>query len=145
VSSEDAPGRARRIANHGDVIWSNVRPNLKAYALVLHPEENDIFSTGFTIISGTKVPYSFLYNFTTTDNFVNHLVNHTTGASYPAVRPPDFERAELLLPPKALLDQFQEICEANYELAYTLGEQSKQLAEARDLLLPKLMSGEVVV
>lgn len=145
MSAEDAPGRARRIAKHGDVIWSNVRPNLKAYALVLHPDENDVFSTGFTTISGTGIPYSFLYNFTTTDNFVKHLVNHTTGSSYPAVRPPDFERAELLLPPQTLLEQFHAICEPSYELAFILGEQTKQLAEARDLLLPKVMSGEIAV
>lgn len=145
MPAEEAPGRARRIAQHGDVIWSNVRPNLKAYALVLHPENEDVFSTGFTVISGMSIPYSFLYNFTTTDNFVSHLVNHTTGASYPAVRPQDFERAELLLPPRPLLDQFQEYCEPNYELAYILAEQSSQLAAARDVLLPKLMNGEIAV
>ena len=40
MSSNDAPGRARRIATSGDVIWANVRPNLCAYALVLDPKEN---------------------------------------------------------------------------------------------------------
>ena len=57
--SSEAPGRARRIGTDGDVIWSNVRPNLRAYALVLEPHENDVFSTGFTILS--PVPsFSFL-------------------------------------------------------------------------------------
>ncbi|MCC7530919.1 MAG: restriction endonuclease subunit S, partial [Candidatus Melainabacteria bacterium] len=145
MSSEGAPGRARRIAKHGDVIWSNVRPNLKAYALVLHPEEIDVFSTGFTVITGIGVPFTFLYNYVTTDSFVSHLVNHTTGASYPAVRPPDFERAELILPPETLLEQFHEICERSYELISTLEAQNMQLAEARDILLPKLMNGEIAV
>jgi len=145
MCSVDAPGRARRIAKHGDVIWSNVRPNLKAYALVMHPEESDVFSTGFTVIAGTKVPFSFLYHFVTTDSFVSHLVNHTTGASYPAVRPPDFERAELLKPTNSLLAQFHETCEPNYELISILDGQNRQLAKARDILLPKLMSGEITV
>lgn len=28
---ENAPGRARRVVNHGDIIWSCVRPNRKSY------------------------------------------------------------------------------------------------------------------
>jgi len=57
VSSNDAPGRARRKAKSGDVIWSNVRPNLRAYALILEPDENDVFSTGFTVLSPVAVRF----------------------------------------------------------------------------------------
>jgi len=39
--SSEAPGRARRIGADGDVIWSNVRPNLRAYALVLEPASGE--------------------------------------------------------------------------------------------------------
>ncbi|AVJ56734.1 restriction endonuclease subunit S [Idiomarina sp. OT37-5b] len=141
----DAPGRARRIAQHGDIIWSNVRPNLKAYALVLRPVENDVFSTGFTVITAERVPFTYLYQFVTTDAFVAYLVNHATGVGYPAVRPADFERAPFLLPKTELTDQFHDTCKASYEQIHRLGEQNKQLAKARDLLLPKLMSGELAV
>lgn len=145
IASEEAPGRARRIANHGDVIWSNVRPNLRAYALVMHPDEIDVFSTGFTVLSSAFLPYSFLYLHTTTDAFVNYLVNHTTGASYPAVRPDDFERAEMFAPPRNLLSAFHEQCEPNFEMMAVLRKKIEQLAKARDLLLPKLMSGAITV
>ncbi|MCA9473733.1 MAG: restriction endonuclease subunit S [Nitrospira sp.] len=143
LSAPDAPGRARRIAHHGDVIWSNVRPNLRAYSLVLSPENNDVFSTGFTVLSPKSVPFSFLYQFVTTENFVSHLVNHTTGASYPAVRPTDFERAEILVPKEQLLEQFHSLVEPSYLQISLLEKQNIALAEARDLLLPKLMSGEI--
>jgi type I restriction enzyme S subunit len=145
IQSNDAPGRARRIANHGDVIWSNVRPNLRAFALVMHPEEIDVFSTGFTVLSSVYLPYSYLYLFTTADSFVNYLVNHTTGASYPAVRPDDFERADVVVPPKQLMATFHEMCEPNFEMATVLRQQNQNLAKARDLLLPKLMNGTVTV
>ena len=141
----DAPGRARRKARHGDVIWSNVRPNLKAYALVLDPEKSDVFSTGFTVLSATTVPFTFLYQIVISDHFVTYLANHTTGASYPAVRPDDFERAELVVPPPLLLAEFHEICESKYDLITKLTRNGEQLLKARDLLLPRLMSGEVVV
>lgn len=141
----EAPGRARRIGVDGDVIWSNVRPNLRAYALVLEPDENDVFSTGFTILSPVAIPFSYLYLFATTDEFVGHLVNHTTGASYPAVRPDDFERAEILLPVQSVLKIFHEKIEPAFRMIHVLEKEINALAKARDLLLPKLMNGEVAV
>jgi type I restriction enzyme S subunit len=145
LSARDAPGRARRRVKDGDVIWSNVRPNLRAYALVLQPNEADVFSTGFTVLSGKSVPFSWLYLQVTTDGFVGHLINHATGAGYPAVRPDDFQRASVLLPPRALLDHFHNAAEPNFRLIAKLEQQNLALAQARDLLLPRLMSGEIAV
>ncbi|MDE2757557.1 MAG: restriction endonuclease subunit S [Acidobacteriota bacterium] len=145
VASTEAPGRARRKARDGDVIWSNVRPNLRAYALVLEPNQNDVFSTGFTVLSATEVPFTWLYLLVTTDRFVGHLVNHATGAGYPAVRPDDFERATVAFPRKAVLNLFHKSTEPKFRLISKLEKQNQKLAQARDLLLPRLMSGEVKV
>ena len=143
--SSEAPGRARRKAKSGDVIWSNVRPNLRAFALVLNPKGNDVFSTGFTVLSPNAVPFSYLYLLITTDEFVGHLVNHATGASYPAVRPDDFERASALLPPRRILRLFHQLTEPMFRLISTLEQEVEPLAQARDLLLPRLMNGEMSV
>ena len=145
MSSSEAPGRARRKGADGDVLWSNVRPNLRAYALVLEPDENDVFSTGFTILSPAAIPFSYLYLFATTDEFVGHLVNHTTGASYPAVRPDDFERAEILLPTQSVLNIFHEKMAPAFRMIQVLEKEINALAKARDFLLPKLMNGEMAV
>ena len=145
LPSNEAPGRARRNAKSGDVIWSNVRPNLCAFALILDPKENDVFSTGFTILSPDGVPFSYLYLLTTTDEFVSYLGNHATGVSYPAVRPDDFERAWVLCPSKRILDLFHESVEPTYRLISILEQESYRLTQARDLLLPRLMNGEIAV
>lgn len=145
IASTEAPGRARRKAGDGDVIWSNVRPNLRSYALILEPDPNDVFSTGFTVLSATEVPFTWLYLLVTTDLFVGHLVNHATGAGYPAVRPDDFERAEVAIPPTALLNLFHESTDSNFRLISKLEQQNQKLAQARDLLLPRLMNGEIAV
>jgi type I restriction enzyme S subunit len=141
--ASEAPGRARRRAKHGDVIWSNVRPNLRQFALVLNPQDTDIFSTGFTIISPKRIPFSFLYCTVTTDAFVSYLVNQTTGASYPAVRPNDFERGLILVPDGVLMDTFHQQCEPNLLMADNLLRQNRKLAAARDLFLPRLMDGRI--
>ena len=145
ITAIEAPGRARRKVRDGDIIWSNVRPNLRSYALMIEPDELDVVSTGFTVLTARKVPFTWLYTFVTTDNFVGHLVNHTTGAGYPAVRPDDFERIAVPLPPEGLLDLFHEAVEPNLRLAANLDKQNQRLGQARDLLLPRLMNGEVEV
>lgn len=142
---EEAPGRAKRIAQDGDVIWGMVRPNLKAYAMVLNPEKNDVFSTGFAVLTSKKVPFSFLYCNVTTEEFVRYLVNCTNGAAYPAVKPIHFQEYNVSIPENNLLNKFHDITETYFRKIYYLSNQISSLREARDRLLPKLMSGEIEV
>lgn len=141
----DAPGRARRKVQHGDVIWSCVRPNRRSYALLWQPHADILVSTGFAVLTAGDMPFSYLYFATTSDEFVAYLTNRATGAAYPAVKGRDFEEAPLLCPPPELLQNFHESCLPMLELRNTLMEQNANLTEARDALLPKLMSGEVQV
>ena len=141
----EAPGRAKRCARDGDIIWGMVRPNLKAYALVTNPKETDVFSTGFAVLSAKKVPYSYLYCAVTQEEFVGYLVNATNGAAYPAVKPVHFEVADILKPDDKVLEQFHSVADSIYRKKEALENQNHNLRESRDLILPKLMSGEVEV
>ena len=141
----DAPGRARRIIQHGDVLWSCVRPNRRSHAQVMHPEPNTIASTGFAVLTATKVPFTFLYFATTTDDFVAFLTNNATGAAYPAVSGATFEKADLLIPPAPLLKNFGNATIPMAEQIHTLQRQIQNLRRTRDLLLPRLLSGQVAL
>lgn len=141
----EAPGRARRRVVHGDVIWSCVRPNRRSYALIWEPDEKLVASTGFAVISATAVPFSHLYFTTTTDAFVGHLEQNATGAAYPAVTAKVFEEAEILVPDVDVLAAFDAVALPQLEQMETLKQQNAKLAQARDLLLPKLMSGQIDV
>ena len=142
---KDAPGRAKRIAFDGDTLWGMVRPNLKSYALVFHPTETGVFSTGFAVLHAEKVPFSFLYCHVTQDDFVGYLVNCTNGAAYPAVKPVHFENADVLLPTDVVLQKFHMLAEPMFRKVEILEREIQQATEARDRLLPKLMSGEIEV
>ncbi len=142
---KDAPGRAKRVVCDGDVIWGMVRPNLKSYALVFHPQDTTIASTGFAVLSAKKVPFSFLYCHVIQDEFISYLVNCTNGAAYPAVKPIHFEEANILVPTNSLLEKFQALAEPMFKKIEVLSKQIEVAAEARDRLLPKLMSGELEV
>ncbi len=141
----DAPSRARRIVKHGDIIWSCVRPNRRSHAVIWNPSENLIASTGFAVISTFYLPTSFLYQALTTDSFVGYLENHAKGAAYPAVVASDFERAEILVPKDSLVSAFNDFVEPQMSKIHNLRLQNQKLRAARDLLLPKLMSGEISV
>ena len=141
----EAPGRAKRIAKDGDIIWGMVRPNLRSYALVMHPTETEVFSTGFAILTAKTIPYSYLYCLVTQPSFVSYLVNCTNGAAYPAVRPEHFEKAEILKPANDVLNRFHTFSEPIFRKIEAIRSQNEKLEEARDRLLPKLMSGEIEV
>lgn len=142
---EEAPGRARRRVTHGDVIWSCVRPNRRSYALIWKPEEQVVASTGFAVLTATDVPFSYLYFATTADEFVAHLEQNATGAAYPAVTAKVFKDATILVPDVATLAAFDSFALPRIEQMETLKQQNKALKQARDVLLPKLMSGELDV
>lgn len=141
----NAPGRARRIVQHGDVLWSCVRPNRRSHAQVMQPEANTIASTGFAVLTAKLVPFTFLYFATTTDDFVSYLTNNATGAAYPAVTAPTFEKADLLVPSAALLKQFGDATIPMAEEVHALQRQIQNLRSTRNLLLPRLLSGQITV
>lgn len=140
-----APSRARRLVKHGDTIWSTVRPNRKSYLFISDPKDNLIVSTGFAVLTPEKIPPSYLYFWVTTDSFVDYLVSKADGSAYPAVAAERFADAEVLLPPKNILDKFEYIVGVMLARIAHNEKESHTLASLRDTLLPKLISGEIRV
>jgi len=67
------------------------------------------------------------------------------GAAQPHVYPKDIMRLTVLCPPKSFIKNFEQEVSNNFQLISNLLKQNAQLAKARDLLLPRLMKGEVLV
>ena len=142
----DEPSRARRRLLHGDTVLSTVRPDRGSYFLSLSPPVNRVASTGFAVLTPTKVPWSFLHAALTQPDVSDHLGQMADGGAYPAVRPEVIGAMQVALPnePK-ILDAFHCICGPLFELAEANRTQSRTLATLRDTLLPKLLSGELSV
>lgn len=141
----EAPGRARRLVKDGSILWSNVRPNRRSFALVLDPNPEIVASTGFTVLDAKETSFSYLYHWVTTENFTGYLVGNAQGAAYPAVTAATFERATVLLPPSDLIDRFTDFAEPMLRLSDELRKSNISLAASRDLLLPRLISGQLSV
>lgn len=140
-----APGRARRLVRDGDTIWSCVRPNRRSYSLILDPDPELVVSTGFAVLSPKSAPFGYIYHAVTTDEFTSYLTNHAQGAAYPAVTSTTFENAVMLKPEASILVRFQEAVEPMLRLRDSLRRKNLNLRTTRDLLLPRLISGEIDV
>jgi type I restriction enzyme, S subunit len=141
----NAPGRARRLVKHGDTIWSGVRPNRKSYLFIHNPDNNLVVSTGFIVLSPSKIPPSYLYSFVTTDDFVDYLTFNADGSAYPAVRVDRFADAVILIPSNEILEIFERNVGKMRDKIAQNEKESQTLSTLRDTLLPKLMSGELRV
>jgi type I restriction enzyme S subunit len=140
----EEPSRARRRLRHGDTVLSTVRPDRGSYFLSLNPPENRVCSTGFAVLTPSKVPWSFLHVALTLPDVSDHLGQMADGGAYPAVRPEVIGAMQVSLPknPK-VLEAFHRTCAPLFEQAEANRTQSRTLATLRDTLLPKLLSGEL--
>lgn len=145
LDGADAPGRARRVVRPGDVVWSTVRPNRRAHALLVNPGADWIASTGIAVLTATSVPSSFLFEAVSQSSFTDHLVSRQRGSAYPAVKVQDFKDAMIATPTGAVLDRFEEAVGSMHQLSWQLQTQSNALAQIRDVLLPKLVTGQIDV
>jgi len=96
-----APGRARRVVRHGDVLVSTVRPYLRGFAVVPEQLDGAVASTGFTVLrarEGLSLP-GFVWSTVSKADFADRLMERATGSNYPAVRPNDIGEQVVLLPP----------------------------------------------
>jgi type I restriction enzyme S subunit len=143
INIKEAPSRAQRLVCHGDTIWSGVRPNRESYFFIQNPKENLVVSTGFIVLSPKKIPPSYLYSWVTSETFVDYLTANADGSAYPAVRVDHFGDAEILLPSQEILAEFEKIVASMRAQIHFNEQQSRTLAQIRDALLPKLMSGEI--
>ncbi len=121
VAAKDAPSRARRQVQSGDVLVSTVRPYLRGFARVRHAPDNLVASTGFAVLTPSGgVNGSYVYHHVMTPGFARHLEGAMTGQAYPAVRPDDVASYRFGLPPlpeqqaiAATLDGVDEAIEGN--------------------------------
>lgn len=95
----DAPSRARRIIRNNDIIYSTVRPNLRAYYYVKDCPDNAICSTGFAVLRAKdNVNSRFVYSLVTENSFVDYLSLVAKGSTYPAADTADFKKAKVTVP-----------------------------------------------
>ena len=140
----DAPSRAQRVLRPRDTIVGTVRPGNGSYALVARSGLTG--STGFAVLR-PKDPESasMIYLAATRRENIDRLAHLADGGAYPAVRPEIVAATPTVVPPAAALAGFAANVDPLLQRVATNRAESRTLAELRDTLLPKLISGELRV
>lgn len=143
----DAPSRARRILRKNDTIIGTVRPGNGSFSFI--KTDNLTGSTGFAVLSPKEEIFSeLIYIAATSPENIERLAHLADGGAYPAVRPEIVMETCVTLP--ALEETRLKISSVFHTYTASFfdainGNQVENafLAELRDSLLPKLLSGEI--
>ncbi|WP_305553339.1 site-specific tyrosine recombinase/integron integrase [Methanobrevibacter sp. V74] len=106
---------------------------------------NYIFSTGFCGLKCSDNYFYYLWTFLLSDTFDTLKNNFCTGTTMQAINNKDTKLIEFVLPDDIILSKFNAIAEPLFKEIYYNNLEIKKLQKLRDILLPKLMSGEIDV
>ena len=126
-----------RLAYAGDILCS-VRAPVGRLNITL---ENIVIGRGLAAIHSRTGNQSLLYFQLRNHFFKEDLIG--TGAIYASVTKTEFSSQRLLMPTKSLAHAFEEISQPIDEQLRVLHLLNQRLHAARDLLLPRLMNGEI--
>lgn len=135
---------------NGDTLLARITPCLEngktAFVAGITSEEGAVGSTEFIVMRAKKINPYMVYLLARTEEFRKTAINSMTGSD-------GRQRAQVdkimqfpyLLAPQSTLEAFSQLVEPIFEQVYLKNGQIAQLSQARDRLLPKLMSGEIEV
>lgn len=135
---------------NGDTLLARITPCLEngktAFVNFLGNEEIACGSTEFIVLRGRVVSPYFVYCLARTHDFRENAIKSMIGSSgRQRVQNSCFEEFLVPLPPQFLLDSFDEAAEPCFREIDNLQQQNRALGRARDILLPRLMNGELAV
>jgi type I restriction enzyme S subunit len=136
---------------NGDTLFARITPcleNGKTGFVQFLPGDQDVAcgSTEFIVLRSHTLTPELVYLLARNDEFRRIAIKSMTGATgRQRVQEQCFNEFQIAQPPSSLLDQFSAIVEPSFRLIYQLHLQTQNLRRTRDLLLPRLLSGQVSV
>lgn len=135
---------------NGDTLFARITPcleNGKTGLVRGLPGDGVGFgSTEFIVMRGKRAGPAFTYLLARHDAFRSHAQKSMSGATgRQRARTESVKTFSFASPPQALLDRFEAVAWPMLELVGRLGESNKRLAASRDLLLPRLIAGDLEV
>ncbi len=87
----------------------------------------------------------FLYGLLTSCEFTEYKNLYATGATQVSLNETSLGKIKVLIPKPELIEAYSEIVNPLLEECALIRKQNQKLAQARDLLLPRLMNGTIQV
>ena len=125
----------------GPVITISASGANAGYVNIYH---EDIWASDCSYISKESTEHIYYY-YTLLKSKQMEIFVLQKGAAQPHVYPKDLMRISVVSPPDRILGYFADTISHTFTMTKNLITQNKSLTQARDLLLPRLMNGEVAV
>ncbi len=95
------------------------------------------------VIENASMPYEYIYPFALFN--IKELINHQTGGAQQHINKDNIESLKIIVPTADVLINYKKSLAPLYSQITNNVFESQRLAQLRDTLLPKLMSGEIDV
>lgn len=87
----------------------------------------------------------FIYGLLKSENIISQIINKGQGSAQPNISANDIETTSIILPPEDIISKYNELVSPYFSLLIKNLNECDYLAQLRDILLPKLMSGELQI
>ena len=100
ITGQNAPSRARKVIQTGDILFATTRPYLKNIAIVPSSLNGEVCSTGFCVIRAntSETTTEWIYHNVLTPQFLTKIKVKMKGATYPAVSDKDVMNVTIAKP-----------------------------------------------
>lgn len=143
-------GRSGSKFRNGDTLLARITPCLEngktGFVNFMSEDEIGRGSTEFIVLRSRHVTPEFVYCLARNYDFRENAIKSMVGSSgRQRVQESCFEKFRVWIPSCFILAMFNELVRPHFEQIKVLHAQNQKLKAARDLLLPRLMSGEIAV
>ena len=97
--------------------------------------------TNYALVGQQNISQYYVYHITL--QLVTSLLKKANGAVFSAITIRDFMSEQIVKPPFYTIREFSDVVKPIYENILLNDVQSTRLSSMRDILLPKLMAGEI--
>ena len=141
------PGQAKKSIQRDDVLYSEIRPINRHYAYVNFEADDYVVSTKLMVLRAKRIHPRRLYQFLTLKETVAELQLEAESRSgtFPQIRFENLTHLEIPVLASEEEAEYLNLILPIYEAIDANNRETERLAETRDSLLPKLMSGEIDV
>ncbi len=145
---ENAPSRAKKHIQIGDIVFATTRPNLKNIALVENEYLNPVASTGFCVLRvNEKIETKFLFHFLTSQIIQEQIAPLIRGAQYPAISDNNLLGCEIPLPSipeqQSIVKYLDQTTEKNQKLTQHYQNKLEALKRLKNSVLDSAFKGEL--
>lgn len=109
--------------------------------VVMTGTEMAMNQTNYALLGKQNISQYYVYHITR--QLVTRLLKKANGAVFNAITTRDFTSEQIIIPPFSTIRQFSDVVKPIYENILLNDVQSNRLSALRDILLPKLMAGEI--